>query len=81
MSDEFFISDPVYVTVDIVLANDNAPVVTAALLDQVSPSALHLHQLINRDCSRIFGIWDACVSYRPISKFHNLFVRKHTVGK
>lgn len=54
VSDEFFTSDPVYVTVDIVLANDNAPVVTAALLHQVSPSAFHWHQLVNRDCSSIF---------------------------
>ena len=48
VSDESFTSDPVFVTLDIVLANDNAPVVIASPLGQVShPSPLHLHLLLN----------------------------------
>ena len=42
MSDESFTSDPVFVTLDIVLANDNAPVVIASPLGQVSHPASHL---------------------------------------
>lgn len=50
MSDESFTSDPVFVTLDIVLANDNAPVVIASPLGQVShPGALHSHLLQNTD--------------------------------
>lgn len=50
VSDESFTSDPVFVTLDIVLANDNAPVVIASPLGQVShPGALHSHLLQNTD--------------------------------
>lgn len=80
VSDESFTSDPVFVTLDIVLANDNAPIVTASLLDEVSHAALYLHPLLNGesgDCSRILFDISSLFTYQRTLRLLHILLHWH----